>query len=209
MEIVFPLFDGITPLDLVGPFEVLGRLPGAEVKLVAKERGENRTRGGSLALVADYALDDVTAPDILVVPGGHGAVDAARDERIIDWIRAVHETTQWTTSVCTGSLILGGAGLLQGLRATTHWRSMEKLAAFGATPVRERVVEEGKIITAAGVSSGIDMALTLAARVAGDETAKAIQLAIEYAPEPPFESGDFGTAPEARRRLAGTGLNLP
>ncbi len=209
MEIVFPLFDGITPLDLVGPFEVLGRLPGAEVKLVAKERGENRTIGSSLALVADYAFDDVTAPDILVVPGGHGADNAARDDRITDWVRSVHQTTQWTTSVCTGSLILGGAGLLDGLRATTHWRAMDRLAAFGATPVRERVVEEGKIITAAGVSSGIDMALMLAARVAGDETAKAIQLAIEYAPEPPFDGGDFGTAPEARRRLAGTGLNRP
>ncbi len=209
MKIAFLLFEGITPLDLVGPFEVLGRLPGAEVKLVAKERGQKRTIGASLALVADYAFDEVTAPDILVVPGGHGAGDAARDERITDWVRAAHEKTQWTTSVCTGSLILGGAGLLQGLRATTHWRSMEKLTAYGATPVRERIVEEGKIITAAGVSSGIDMALTLAARVAGDEIAKAIQLAIEYAPEPPFAGGDFGTAPEARRRLAGTGLNIP
>jgi transcriptional regulator GlxA family with amidase domain len=209
MEIAFPIFDGITPLDLIGPFEVLGRLPGAEVKLVANERGENRTVGASLALVADYTFDDVTAPDILVVPGGLGADDAAKDAAMTDWVRAVHQTTQWTTSVCTGSLILGGAGLLDGLRATTHWRAMDRLAAFGATPVRERVVEEGKIVTAAGVSSGIDMALMLAARVADDETAKAIQLAIEYAPEPPFDGGDFKTAPEARQSFAATGLNRP
>ncbi len=209
MEITFLLFDGITPLDAIGPFEVLGRLPGAEVKLVGKKAGEYRTRGQSLAMIADYALSDVPAPDILVVPGGAGADATAEDKDVTDWVARVHETTTWTTSVCTGALILGAAGVLKGLRATTHWRAMDDLAAFGAQPTTQRVVRQGKVITAAGVSSGIDMALTLAAEIAGEEVAKAIQLGIEYAPEPPFDAGKFADAPLDRIDMVRSGLNRP
>ncbi|MEK9722698.1 MAG: DJ-1/PfpI family protein, partial [Rhodospirillaceae bacterium] len=183
MEIAILLFDGTTHLDSVGPYEVLHNLPGADVKFVAKERKVHRDRCGMLGLSADFVLDEVTAPDILVVPGGGGADVASEDPTITDWVAAVHETTTWTTSVCTGALILGGAGVLKGLMATTHWRAMQTLAdRHGAQPTTERVVEQGKVITAAGVSSGIDMALTLAAKVAGDEVARAIQLGIEYDP---------------------------
>ncbi len=207
MEIASLLFDGITPLDAVGPFEVLGRLPGAEVKFVAKIRGEHRTKGGRLGIMADYALDQVPAPDILLVPGGPGAATAAADTKITRWVAAAHENSRWTTSVCTGALVLGGAGVLKGLEATTHWRAMEDLASFGAIPVRQRVVKRGKVITAAGVSSGIDMALGLAADVAGEEVAKAIQLVLEYAPEPPFDAGRLADAPAARVEMARSGLN--
>ncbi len=209
MEIAFLLFDGITPLDAVGPFEVLGKLPGAEIRMVGKQKGEVRTKGQSLAMIADYALGDVTTPDIVVVPGGPGADPMAEDAEVTDWVGRVHETSTWTTSVCTGALILGGAGVLKGLKATTHWRAMEDLKAFGAEPVDQRVVREGKVVTAAGVSSGIDMALGLAAEIAGDEVAKAIQLAIEYAPEPPFDAGRFRDAPDERVEMVRSGLNRP
>jgi len=209
MQISFLLFDGITPLDAVGPFEVLGKLPGAEVKMVGKTAGEMRTKGQSLAMIADYALGDVSKTDILVVPGGPGADPAAADVEITDWVARIHETTTWTTSVCTGALILGGAGVLKGLKATTHWRAMDDLAGFGAIPTDQRVVREGKVMTAAGVSSGIDMALTLAAEVAGEDIAKAIQLGIEYAPEPPFDAGRFKDAPAERVEMVRTTLNRP
>lgn len=209
MEIAILLFDGITPLDAVGPFEVLGRLPGAEVKFVAKKPGQYRTTGGRLGLMADYALARVPAPEILVVPGGPGADAAAADAEITGWVAAVHENSRWTTSVCTGALILGGAGILRGVQATTHWRAMDDLAAFGAIPVRQRVVKRGRVITAAGVSAGIDMALGLAAEVAGEEVAKAIQLVLEYAPEPPFDAGRFADAPAARIEMVRSGLNRP
>ena len=209
MEIAFLLFDGITPLDAVGPFEVLGKLPGARVKMVGKAKGEVRTKGQSLAMIADYAFGDVTTPDIIVVPGGPGADSMAEDAEVTDWVGRVHETSTWTTSVCTGALILGGAGVLKGLKATTHWRAMEDLKAFGAEPVDQRVVREGKVITSAGVSSGIDMALTLAAEIAGEEVAKAIQLGIEYAPEPPFDAGRFRDAPGERVEMVRSGLNRP
>ena len=209
MKIAFLLFDGITPLDAIGPFEVLGKLPGAKVKTVGKAVGEVRTRGQSLAMIADYALADVPEPDILVVPGGPGADALAEDSDITGWVAQAHKTTTWTTSVCTGALILGGAGVLEGLKATTHWRAMKDLASFGAIPTDRRVVREGKVVTAAGVSSGIDMALTLAAEIAGDEIAKAIQLGIEYAPEPPFDAGHIGDAPEERIEMVRTGLGRP
>ena len=209
MEIAFLLFDGITPLDAVGPFEVLGKLPGAKIRMVGKQKGEVRTKGQSLAMIADYVLGDVTTPDLVVVPGGPGADPMAEDAEVTDWVGRVHETSTWTTSVCTGALILGGAGVLKGLKATTHWRAMEDLKAFGAEPVDQRVVREGKVITAAGVSSGIDMALGLAAEIAGDDVAKAIQLAIEYAPEPPFEAGRLRDAPDERVEMVRSGLNRP
>jgi transcriptional regulator GlxA family with amidase domain len=196
MEIVFVLFDGITALDAVGPYEVLQRLPGTEVKFAAKAPGEYRTDTKSLALVADHALADVPRPDILVMPGGFGTRPLLDDTELLDWVRAAHEHTTWTTSVCTGSLVYGAAGILDGLEATTHWKELETLRRFGARPTHERVVEQGKIVTAAGVSSGIDMALTLMARIAGDDVAKTIQLAIEYDPQPPFDAGSPEKAPK-------------
>ena len=192
MEIAFLLFDGITPLDAIGPFEVLGKLPGAEIRMVAKEKGEVRTKGQSLAMIADYALADVAKPEILVVAGGQGADAMAGDGAVTDWLSRAHETTTWTTSVCTGALILGGAGVLKGLKATTHWRAMDDLAAFGAQATDQRVVRDGKVIAAAG-----------------EDIAKAIQLAIEYAPEPPFDAGRYRDAPPDRVERVRSTLNRP
>jgi transcriptional regulator GlxA family with amidase domain len=194
MEVAILLFEGVTALDAVGPYEVLRSVPGATVTFVAKEPGPQRTDSGALALTADAALDDVTAPDVLVVPGG-SVEKAQADERILAWVRQVHEKTKWTTSVCTGSLILGCAGILDGLDATTHWTAYEQLAALGARPTGKRVVEQGKVITAAGVSSGIDMALRLVQLELGDVASQAIQLGIEYDPQPPFDSGSPTKAP--------------
>ena len=192
MEIAFLLFDGITPLDAIGPFEVLGKLSGAKIRMVAKEKGEVRTKGQSLAMIADYALADVAKPEILVVPGGPGADAMAGDGAVTDWLSGAHETTTWTTSVCTGALILGGAGVLKGLKATTHWRAMDDLAAFGAQATDQRVVRDGKVITAAG-----------------EDIAQAIQLAIEYAPEPPFDAGRYLDAPPDRVERVRSTLNRP
>jgi len=202
MDIAIPIFDGITALDAIGPYEVLSRLPEAHVHFIAKEPGPKRTGNGMLTLTADEALSDVPHPEVIVVPGGYGTRALMSDEELLGWLRSADETSRWTTSVCTGALLLGAAGLLDGLEATTHWRLLDKLPEFGATPVARRVVEQGKIITAAGVSSGIDMALTLAARVAGEEVARAIQLAIEYDPEPPFDSGSTAKASPETLELA-------
>jgi putative intracellular protease/amidase len=195
MQVAILLFDRFTALDAVGPYEVLCWLPGADVRFVAAERGPKRNHPGSLGLVADYALGDVPQPDVIVVPGGPGEEDARRDERVLSWIRDAHESSRWTTSVCTGSLTLAAAGVLSGVEATTHWTSIEDLAALGAVPVNERVVVRGKIVTAAGVSAGIDMALRLAALEAGDELAQAVQLVLEYDPQPPFDAGSPAKAP--------------
>src|SRR6059058_297780 len=189
MRIAIPLYDRFTALDAVGSYEVLSRLPGATVHFVADEPGMKRTETGMLGLSADLALDELPDPEILVVPGGYGTRALLDDEQFVGWVRRAHETSEWTTSVCTGSLVLAAAGILDGLEATTHWLEYDLLASLGARPTARRVVEQGKIITAAGVSSGIDMALVLAAHVAGDDVAKAIQLGIEYDPEPPFDSG--------------------
>jgi putative intracellular protease/amidase len=194
MEVAIPIFDGLTALDAIGPYEVLSRLPDARVRFLAAEPGPKRTENKMLALTADDALDDVKTPDVIVMPGGYGTRALMHDEHTLDWVRAAHETSKWTTSVCTGSLVLGAAGILDGLEATTHWALMNTLGRLGAVPVSRRVVEQGKVITAAGVSSGIDMALTLAARIAGEDMARAIQLAIEYDPEPPFDSGSIEKA---------------
>ncbi|MDQ6803962.1 MAG: DJ-1/PfpI family protein [Actinomycetota bacterium] len=199
MKIAIPIFDGFAALDAVGPYEVLTRLPGATVHFVAIEPGPKRTEQGTLALTADLALDELIAPDIVVVPGGSGIRPLTEDERMLGWLRRAHETSMWTTSVCTGSFLLAAAGLLDGLEATTHWMALEALADYGAVPVSRRIIEHPlqRIITAAGVSAGIDMALTLAQRIAGDELAQAIQLGIEYDPEPPFEGGSLAKAPAA------------
>jgi len=189
LNIVIALFEDFTALDAIGPYEVLRMLPGARVTFAAAERGIVRTDSRMVGLSADAAFDEIGSADILVVPGGRGTRAAMRDEPVLSWVRAVHATTQWTTSVCTGSLVLAGAGLLEGLDATTHWGATELLEKQGARYTPQRVVRQGKIITAAGVSAGIDMALTLAAHVAGEPVAKAIQLAIEYDPQPPFDAG--------------------
>jgi putative intracellular protease/amidase len=194
MNIAIPIFDRITALDAVGPYEVLSRLPGATVSFIAAEPGPHRTDNGMLALVADRALDEMPDPDVIVVPGGFGTRVLMEDDQILDWIRTAHEGSQWTTSVCSGSLLLAAAGVLEGLEATTHWLALDVLAHYGATPVSRRVVEQGKVITAAGVSSGIDMALMLAANIAGEKRAQAIQLVIEYDPEPPFDCGSTAKA---------------
>jgi putative intracellular protease/amidase len=173
VDVAIPIFDRITALDAIGPYEVLSRLPDAQVHFVAVEPGAKRTENGMLALTADQALTDVSHPDVIVFPGGYGTRALLTDDQVLDWLRAAHETSQWTTSVCTGALVLAAAGLLDGLEATTHWLLLDKLGELGATPVSRRVVEQGKVITAAGVSSGIDMALTLAARIAGEDMARA------------------------------------
>ena len=195
MDIAIPIFDRITALDAIGPYEVLSRLPGARVRFVAVTPGPYRTDNRQLALIADEPLSAVPRPEIIVVPGGFGTRELMTPNPLLDWIRSVHETTEWTTSVCTGSLLLGAAGLLAGLEATSHWASLDQLRELGARPTLRRVVVQGKIVTAAGVSSGIDMALTLAARIAGDEVAQSIQLGIEYDPQPPFRAGSPETAP--------------
>jgi transcriptional regulator GlxA family with amidase domain len=189
MQIAIPLFDRLTALDAVGPYEVLSRLPGASVHFVAAEPGVYRTDTRALGLTADLGYDELRSPDVLVFPGGYGTRALITDEPTLAWVRGAHEGSRYTTSVCTGSLVLGAAGLLDGLEATTHWAAMDLLERFGARAVERRVVEQGKVITAAGVSAGIDMALVLADRIAGPEVAQAIQLAIEYDPEPPFDSG--------------------
>ena len=195
MKIAVVIFDRVTALDAIGPYEVLSRLPGANLKFVSFEPGPVRSDNRMLALTADATLEELPDPDILVMPGGFGTRALMSDERLLAWIRKAHETTQWTTSVCTGSLVLGAAGLLDGLEATTHWAAMDVLERTGAKPTGRRVVEQGKIVTAAGVSSGIDMALTLAGRIAGDFVAQAIQLGIEYDPQPPYDAGSPQKAP--------------
>lgn len=196
MKIAIPLYDGFTALDAIGPYDVLSLIPDAEVVFCAEEARPHRTQNGMLAAVADVALADLPSPEIIVVPGGYGSRRlAGPDSAIVAWLREAHETTRFTTSVCTGALLLGAAGILEGLDATTHWAERESLRDYGATPLAERVVEQGKVWTAAGVSSGIDMALRLVERMHGPELAQAIQLGIEYDPQPPHDTGSPEKAP--------------
>ncbi len=201
MDIVILLFKGFTSLDAIGPYEVLNRLPGAKVRFVAQQPGEVRNDVGSLGITADAALEDVTSADILLVPGGPGTRALLDDEPVKRWLRAIDATTKWTTSVCTGSLVLAAAGLLDGLQATTHWSAMDILAELGAKATAARVVFQGKRVTAAGVSAGIDMALSLMAKIAGDNMAQAVQLGIEYDPQPPFDSGSIAKASPHIRQI--------
>ncbi|MFE4450735.1 DJ-1/PfpI family protein [Streptomyces sp. NPDC056796] len=197
MQIAIVLFDRFTALDAVGPYEMLSRAPGAETVLVAEEPGAVRNDSGSLSLVADRALRDVPAPDVVIVPGGPGQSGQMENEALLGWLRTADTTSTWTTSVCTGSLLLGAAGLLSGRRATSHWLALDALKAFGAEPTGERVVLDGKYVTAAGVSAGIDMGLTLLGRIAGDEYARTVQLLTEYDPRPPYDNGSPEKAPAA------------
>ncbi len=194
MQINILLYDRMTALDAVGPYEVLGRLPGAEVLFVAAQAGPVRADTGRLALVADAALADAPAADLVLVPGGYAP--PVTDEAVLDWLRAADAGSTWTTSVCNGSLLLAAAGLLTGRRATSHWLAMDRLAAYGVVTVPERVVIDGKYATGAGVSAGLDLALTLAARLAGPELAQVVQLVLEYDPQPPFDAGSPAKAPE-------------
>ena len=194
--IAIPLFPRFTALDGIGPYEVLQRVPGYDVTFVGHERGPVRSENGFLGIEVDATFDELVRPDIVVFPGGVGTRPLVHDERVLDWVRTAHETTTFTTSVCTGSLVLAAAGLLDGLTATTHWSAMDHLAKLGAVPTQERVVEhlERRIITAAGVSSGIDMALRLVEVLVDATAAQACQLMIEYDPQPPFDAGSVAKA---------------
>jgi transcriptional regulator GlxA family with amidase domain len=195
MQIVIALFDRFASLDAVGPQHVLIRLPGAEVIFAADRARGVRDESGTLTLLASAAYADVPHPDVILIPGGPGQAGHMTPGPLQDWLLAADPTTTWTTSVCTGSLILAAAGLLNGRAATTHWLAMAELARLGATPRHERYVFDGKYATSAGVSAGIDLALALSARIADERTAQKIQLAIEYAPDPPFQAGSPDTAP--------------
>lgn len=201
MQIAIPLFRDITYLDAIGPYEILRQLPDSEVVFVGKTKDLVRSDNGDMAVMVDATFDEVPTPDVVVVPGGFGTRPIVADDShpLLNWVRQVHPTTRFTASVCTGSLVLAKAGLLDGVTATTHWGAFELLASLGATPVSERVVEhlERRVITAAGVSSGIDMALRLVELLEDDVTAKATQLMIEYDPQPPFDAGSVHKAGNA------------
>jgi transcriptional regulator GlxA family with amidase domain len=195
MQIAYLLYDRFTALDITGPHEVLNSVPGNESIFVAEQAGPLRNESDTLSLVADASLEEVPSPDIVVVPGGFGTRALLDREPLLDWLREVHETTTCTTSVCTGSLLLAAAGLLDGAPATTHWLARDELAELGAKPVSKRIVEHGKIVTAAGVASGIDMALHLVKTINGEQVAQAVQLGIEYDPAPPVDAGSPEKAP--------------
>jgi putative intracellular protease/amidase len=195
MDIAILIYPRFTALDAIGPYEVLSRLPDAKVTFVAEHASPQRTDTTQLAILADASIGELPHPDILLVPGGPGQAALMEDGPVHDWLRTAHETSIWTTSVCTGSLILAAAGILDGKRATSNWQAIEQLRSLGAEAVEERVVFDGKLATAAGVTAGIDMALQLAARIGGDQLAQAIQLGLEYDPEPPFDAGSPHKAP--------------
>jgi putative intracellular protease/amidase len=196
MEIAILIYPRFAALDAVGPYEVLSRIPGAKVTFVAEQAAPQRTDTMQLAILADATIEQLPHPDIVLIPGGPGQMALMEDGSVHEWLRSAHETSTWTTSVCTGSLVLAAAGLLDGKRATSNWQAIEQLRALGADAVEEeRVVFDGKIVTSAGVTAGIDMALQLAARIGGDQLAQAIQLGIEYDPQPPFDAGSPAKAP--------------
>jgi putative intracellular protease/amidase len=203
LQIAILLYPGVTALDAVGPLEVFSRLPHAQVRFVGKEIEPVICEEGALLLGVTHTIAETPSPDIVVVPGGTTTPSQMVDDDVLDWLREVHKTTQWTTSVCTGALILGAAGILKGLPATTHWYKMSVLKVMGAKPEpNERIVRSGKVVTSAGVSAGIDLALWLAGEISGRERAEAIQLTIEYDPHPPFDAGHMSKASENVRRLA-------
>ncbi|MCW2730022.1 MAG: transcriptional regulator containing an amidase domain and an AraC-type DNA-binding domain [Mycobacterium sp.] len=203
MQIAIVLYPGFTALDFIGPYEVLRNLPEAEVRFVWHQPGPITADSGALIVGATHSFDETPSPDLLLVPGGMTTFEHARDQKLLDWVRKVDAGTTWTTSVCSGSVILAAAGLLQGKRATSHWMAVPTLKAFGVTPVSdERIVTEGKIVTGAGVSAGIDLGMWLAGQIAGEAKAKAIQLAIEYDPQPPFDSGHLSKASAATKAAA-------
>jgi putative intracellular protease/amidase len=189
LEIVILLYDGMTALDAIGVYEVLRLIPNAQVKFTAKQKGEIRMDSRMLSLVAEASIDEIHKADIFVIPGGATTHELMQDQAVIDWVQKIHSTTRWTISVCTGCGLLLKAGLLNAQATTTHWGSLQCIEALGGKPTHQRIVRSGKIITAAGVSAGIDAALTLVALECDESLAKAIQLEIEYDPQPPFDSG--------------------
>jgi len=197
--VAIPLFDSFTALDAIGPYEVLQRVPGIDVVFVGHETGEVRSDNRMLGITRDAVFEDVPSPDVLVFPGGFGTRALEHDERVLDWVRSVHATSRWTTSVCTGALVLAAAGLLTGRTATTHWATYAELERYGVTAVADRVVEhlDDRLLTAAGVSSGIDMALRLTELLVDRTAAEAAQLMIEYDPTPPVDSGSVAKASDA------------
>jgi putative intracellular protease/amidase len=202
-QLAILLYPGVTALDAVGPWEVLSRMPNTEVRFVGKEVGPLMTEGRALLLGVLHTVAETPSPDLVLVPGGITTPNQMVDDEVLDWLRKVHEATNWTASVCTGALILGAAGILKGLPATTHWYKMGVLKIMGAKPQPdERIVRFGKIVTAAGVSADIDLALWLAGEIAGRERAEAIQLAIEYDPHPPFDAGHMSKASKETQKLA-------
>jgi putative intracellular protease/amidase len=205
-QIAFVAYPGFTALDMIGPYEVLRQLPHADVRFVWHEVGPITADSGVLVIGATHSLAETPSPDVVLVPGGPSTPVHARDERLLDWLRQTHRTAGWTTSVCSGSVILAAAGLLKDKRATSHWIALPALKAFGVTPVSdERIVHQDNIITSAGVSAGLDLALWLAGQLGGESRAKAIQLAIEYDPQPPFDSGHMSKA-SASTKAAATAL---
>ncbi|MET7361686.1 DJ-1/PfpI family protein [Streptomyces sp. NPDC005562] len=195
MQIAIALYERFTVLDAIGPYQMLSSLPGYETVFVAEQAGPVRDDNGTLALVADQSFAEVLSPDIVVVPGGPGQSDQMENQVLLDWLRTVDATSTWTTSVCTGSLALAAAGLLKGRRATSHWLGLPELTRLGVEATGERVVFDGKYVTGAGVSAGIDMGLALAGRIAGDEHAQTVQLLTEYDPQPPYDAGSPQKAP--------------
>jgi transcriptional regulator GlxA family with amidase domain len=202
-QIAIVVYPGFTALDFIGPYEVLRNLPDAEVRFVWHEPGPIAADSGVLLVGATHSFDETPSPDILLVPGGVTTFEHARDEKLLDWVRRAHHSATWTASVCSGAVILAAAGLLEGKRATSHWMVVPMLKTFGVTPVGdERIVHEGDIVTCAGVSAGIDLAIWLAGEIVGEGRAKAIQLAIEYDPQPPFDSGHLSKASAATKATA-------
>jgi putative intracellular protease/amidase len=202
-QVAILLYEGVTALDAVGPWEVLSRMPGAEVRLVAKEVGPVAAEGGQLLLGASHTIAETPRPDLVLVPGGTTTPGQMVDDDVLAWLRQVHETTRWTASVCTGSLILAAAGILKGAPATSHWYKLGVLKLMGAEPrPDERIVRSGKVVTAAGVSAGIDLALWLTGEIVGRTQAEAIQLCMEYDPQPPLDAGHMSKASDEVRKLA-------
>jgi transcriptional regulator GlxA family with amidase domain len=195
MKITFLLFENFTALDVVGPFEVLSRIPDGSISFVAMKAGDYHAPKG-LSIRADFQLNEITSPDIVVIPGGFGIDVLLNDPVVISWLQKVHQTSTWTTAVCSGSLLLATAGILKNKKATTHWLRKEQLRSYGVDVVDERYVHDGKIITSAGVSAGIDMALYLLSLIVNENFAKAIQLSMEYDPQPPFDAGSPEKAPK-------------
>ena len=203
MQIAIVLYPGFTALDFIGPYEVLRYLPDAEVRLVWHESGPVTADSGILVIGATHSFAETPSPDLILIPGGFSSMEHARDEVLLEWVRRAHETAMWTTSVCSGSIILAAAGLLKGKRATSHWMALSALKALGVEAVGDqRIVQEGDIVTAAGVSAGIDLALWLAGQIAGPDRAKVIQLSMEYDPQPPYDSGHTSKASATTRATA-------
>jgi transcriptional regulator GlxA family with amidase domain len=204
MQIAIVLYPGYTALDFIGPYESLRWLPDAEVRFVWHEVGPVAADSGVLLVGVTHTFDETPSPDIVVVPGGFTTMEHSRDEKLLDWLRSTYQHTMWTASVCSGSMILAAAGLLEGKRATSHWAAVPLLKAFGVDPVADqRIVQSGdRIVTCAGVSAGIDLGLWLTAQLGGEDKAKAIQLSMEYDPQPPFDSGHMSKASAATKARA-------